>query len=106
MDATRVGDKKEPLSPISFVMLVIFIYGGFIFGLHGIAHRDNPKINMEKHDTSEMQYEYKTIILKDGRNIECIRYRGLDDNSIACNWNNPIQPAAPSYYIGYQLNKE
>lgn len=106
MDATRVGDKKEPLSPIFVVLSVIFIYGSFIFGLHGIAHRDKPKINMEKHCTSEMQYEYKTITLKDGRNIECIRYRGSDDNSIACNLNNPIQPAAPAYYIDYQLNKE
>ena len=47
-----------------------------------------------------------SITLKDGRNIECIRYRGSDDNSIACNWNNPIQPTTPSYYIGHQLNKE
>lgn len=106
MDATRVGDKKEPASPIFVVLAIIFIYGGFAFGLYGISHRGNPKINMEKHGTSEMQYEYKTITLKDGRNIECIRYSGSNDNSIACNWNNPSQPAAPAYYIGYQLNKE
>ena len=109
----KMADKKEPINPIIALFVILFlvfvcvtIVISFIVALATRPSVDEKhNINIDKNGTSKRSLKYKVITLKDGKNIECVRFVG-SQSGISCNWNNPIQLAAPSYYIGYQLNKE